>query len=159
MPGLSTQLAITRHAVQYMQRHALDSEPEACCGLIGGTDDIIQVAAPTKNQAMDTRIHCLPDRDDIIRIVRQWQQQGLNLYGVYRSCLTTHVTQPNMFANLLTDVQVAMPAACIDPAGLLCLAINLGTDGRLETHAFRLQQGSWQEIALVLEEDGQAKVA
>jgi len=159
MPGFSTQIAIARHAVQRIQRHALDSEPAACCGLIGGTEEVIRVASPTRNQAMDTRMHCLPDRADITRIIRQWQQQGLQLYGVYRSCLTAHCARPGMFANLLTDLQVAVPAACTDPAGLICLAINLDTDGRLETHAFRQQHGAWQEMALALEEDGQTRVA
>lgn len=153
------QITIARHTVQLMQRHALDSQPDACCGLIGGIGNAIHVAAPTGNQAIDAHVHCLPNRNDITHILKEWQQSGLSLRGVYRSSLTAHCAQPGMFANLLADLQVTAPSACSNAGDLLCLAINLETDGRLETHAFWQRQGIWQETALVLEEDGQTKVA
>ncbi len=156
MPPSPEQITIARHAVQLMQRHALDSQPATCCGLVGGAGNAIQVAAPTGNRAVDTHLQCLPDYSDINRILKKWRQWSL--CGAYCSSLAAIGAQPGMFANLLAGLQAAAPSACSNADSLLCLAINLGTDGRLETHVFRQQRGVWREIALVLEEDGQAGI-
>jgi len=155
MPSPADQITIARHALQLMQRHALDSQPATCCGLVGGVGNAIKVAAPTRNRAVDTHLQCLPDHSDVTRILKEWRQRGL-CGGAYCSSLAAIGAQPGMFANLFADLRAAAPSAYSNADSLLCLAINLGTDGRLETHAFRQQRGAWREIALVLEEDGRA---
>jgi len=128
--------------------------PNACCGLIGGTGGNIHAARPVRNEAADGRMCCQPRLDDIIQAVQQWQRQGQGLCGMYRSCLTTDGIHPAMFADLLAGLMTVVPSAHTGSDGLLYLAINLGTDGRLETLAFRQHQGGWKETRLVLVEDG-----
>ncbi len=127
--------------------------PNACCGLIGGSGNNILAARPVRNEGTDTRMSCRPSPNDIVQAVQLWQQQGQGLCGMYRSCLTTDDIRPAMFAGLLATLKTAVPSAYACPDELLCLVINLGTDGRLETLAFRQRQDSWEETTLVLVEE------
>ena len=118
------EILVARHAVQAMLRHALDSQPAICCGLLAGSNDHIRSAT------------ALPDAAGILA---ELQKQSSQWMGVYHS------------DNEPEDIFSGLKSTAVD--GLLYIAVDLDTDGRLDTHAWQLHENAWREVPLVLEED------
>jgi len=120
------EITFARHAAQAMLRHALDNQPAICCGLLAGSEGHIQSAV------------AVPDAS---RILAELQKQPSQWMGVYRSS-----TNPD-------EIVTELDSTTFHVDGLLYLAVNMDTDGRLDTHAWQRHENSWHEVPLVLEED------
>ncbi len=130
MPASSLpEISIARHAVQAMLRHALDSLPAICCGLLAGSKSHVQSAMVVPDTA---------------QVLSELQKKSSQWVGFYRSN-----SNPD-------DILSELDSTSFGKDGLLYLAISLDTDGRLDTRAYQLHDNNWREVPLVLEEDAVA---
>jgi len=140
------QITITRCAVQAMLRHAIDSQPAICCGLVSGKDMNIRSTAVIRNIANHPEQQCRPSKTDMDCILHNWQKQGLDCRGAYCSSLHPGDMRSEDQDNNLVD----MAGKFTSPHPQLYLAINLDIEGRLETHAYKRHENTWRELPLVL---------
>lgn len=81
-----SHLVRLRHdALHMMTRHAIESWPEECCGLLLGLRDEIDHAVPARNAAKDRTRRFLIDPVDHFRAIRQARARGLAVVGAYHS--------------------------------------------------------------------------
>jgi len=125
-----------RQAVRHeIAAHALADLPNECCGLLIGSEDLIERAVPARNvRASPTRF--LVDPEDHFAALRQARAAGLVVCGAYHS----HPRGPS--APSATD-----RAEMHDPT-LLHLIVDLSSGGP-EIRAFGFRDGAFHPVTLV----------
>lgn len=66
-------------------RHARETWPEECCGLLIGTREAIAEAHPVPNRAADPMRQYQIDARDLLDALRAARRRGLELMGAYHS--------------------------------------------------------------------------
>jgi proteasome lid subunit RPN8/RPN11 len=82
---VSDVVRVRKDALQMMLRHAAESWPEECCGLLLGRADRIEDALPARNAAEDRARRFLVDPVDHFHAIRQARARGLAIVGAYHS--------------------------------------------------------------------------
>jgi len=127
--------SIRRHAVQQLMRQALDTEPQAVCGLLGGHDNNVEAVLPLYGACRKGAIH---------NVLQSWQSKGIRPLAIYSN-----------------EPDTALPTALLPDAVsaiLPCLPrliIRSDTKGRIE--AVLLAQApnmQAQTCSLEMQEDG-----
>lgn len=151
-PAVDPMITIARHAAQAMLHHALDTQPEICCGLLYGlsneTGMTINQTMPVANTAEQREQACLFDPQATSRALLSDDGGEHSLLGLYRSFPAPGTTTDDM----LSDIPA--PLQGVQTTHLLYAAISLCTEGRLEIHLFSTQAGVWHEQTLFMLEDG-----
>ncbi|HKJ84221.1 MAG TPA: hypothetical protein VJ961_09425 [Mariprofundaceae bacterium] len=144
-------IGITRHAAQALLHHAIEAQPEICCGLLYGssnnTGTTIRRILPVTNTAAQREQACTPERTGIELTLTGDGGEPLLLLGPYRSFPTLGIRTDDMLADMPALPQTPDTAKWYG-------AVSLCTKGRLEIHIFSTLSGTWREHALEMEEDG-----
>jgi len=76
---------ITGYIREALERHALDSRPEECCGLLSGANGLVTDLHPLRNHAdrPETRYSAAPE--DLFAATRRIRDIGHSLLGIYHS--------------------------------------------------------------------------
>lgn len=65
--------------------HAQRERVRECCGLLAGRDGVITQAFPAENVAADPAKNYEIAPKEIVRLLREFRQQGLEFLGIYHS--------------------------------------------------------------------------
>ncbi len=82
---MSGTVRVAAAAYEDMLRHARETMPEECCGLLIGRDDEILHAVRARNIAAEPRRRFLVDPADHFAAIRRGRATGLSLVGAYHS--------------------------------------------------------------------------
>jgi proteasome lid subunit RPN8/RPN11 len=76
---------MTQAVRREIERHAVESVPSECCGLLSGTDDAITEFHPLRNDAdrPETRYSAAPEA--LFAATRKIRESGHRLLGIYHS--------------------------------------------------------------------------
>jgi len=135
--SLQDNFSIRRHAVQQLLRQALDAEPEAVQGLLGGHGHSVEAVLA---------LHGNLAKDAIRDAMQTWDEQGIRLLAAYSS---EDSLQPLLPSAVLPDmVNATLPS-------LPQLIIRTDTKGRIEARLIApATDGSTRTCALEMQEDG-----
>jgi proteasome lid subunit RPN8/RPN11 len=75
---------IERHVLAGIADHARREAPRECCGLLVGTDDLVDEYIPTKNVRPGTAAYQI-DPAAHFAAIRRTRQQGRTIVGAYHS--------------------------------------------------------------------------
>jgi proteasome lid subunit RPN8/RPN11 len=117
-------------------RHARESSPDECCGLIGGNPDgVAQTVYRTRNRAADPLVTYEAAPEDLFAAQRQMRERGEDLIAIYHSHPRAANPEPSA-----TDVRLAYYPSAV------YLIVGLGND-EPRVRAFRInEREGWQAI-------------
>jgi len=82
---MSRFLRIYTPQLNQITRHARETTPEECCGLLAGLDSVVRAAYPVKNAAQSPETHYEMEPGDSLRVLKQIDRDGLEAIAVYHS--------------------------------------------------------------------------
>ncbi|MBI3651691.1 MAG: M67 family metallopeptidase [Acidobacteria bacterium] len=80
-----SNIRITATVRAAIETHALESQPQECCGLLSGTNDVISQTYRLRNQAENPLTNYFAAPDDLFRAMQQMREAGESLRGIYHS--------------------------------------------------------------------------
>jgi proteasome lid subunit RPN8/RPN11 len=117
--------------------HAREDIPNECCGMIGGNDDAATTVYRARNAEASPLRYSL-DAQDQFRIMKQMEESGEELIGIYHS----HTGSPPYPSQ--TDVNLATyPDAAY-------VIVSLQNRESPEARAFRIRDGQIDESELLV---------
>ena len=130
-----SSFSIRRHAVQQLLRQALDAEPQAVCGLLGGHDHNVEAIIS---------LHDAFEKSAIRDALKTWQDKGIRPLAMYSN--EQNISLPTtLLPDTISSTLSSLPR----------LIIRTDTKGRIEavllTHASNSQT---QTCSLEMHEDG-----
>lgn len=141
-------LRIRRHIAQSILHEAIRHQPDACCGLLGGTTDTLithSIRLPNTSPSK---------RQDLLSTLSQVTfPQG----SEKTLCLGSfHCTSSNKTPDItwMRETEAMIRQQLPHHEQLIHLLIAADTAGRIETFAFRLQAEHVESVALEILEDG-----
>lgn len=81
----SAEVRISRSALETMREHAWSAAPDECCGLLLGSESLIEVAVPAANVAPDRRRFFEIDPQALVDAHRAARIGGPQLAGYFHS--------------------------------------------------------------------------
>jgi proteasome lid subunit RPN8/RPN11 len=117
-------------------RHARESSPHECCGLIGGTGDgVAQTVYRTRNLAADSLVTYEAAPEDLFAAQRRMRERGEQLIAIYHSHPRAANPEPSP-----TDVRLAYYPSAV------YLIVGLGNSEPC-LRAFRVnEREGWEAI-------------
>jgi proteasome lid subunit RPN8/RPN11 len=85
-----------------MYAHAREAQPEECCGLIGGVNNVAQSVYRLRNVARDALVGYEAAPEDLFAAQRQIRTRGEQLVAIYHSHPRSNEPEPSE-----TDVRMA----------------------------------------------------
>ncbi len=137
--SLAEPMRIKRHVIAGIEKHAWESSPHECCGLLSGRDDVIAQAYRLNNIAVDPESRYFADPKGIFQATKLMRNRGEQLLGIYHSHPRS-AAYPSS-----TDVEQAYYPEAI--YFIISLAPNL------ELRGYRLQDGGVEEIRYEIVDD------
>lgn len=95
-------MMLRRDHVREMYAHAREAEPEECCGLVGGMNDVAQSVYRLRNVARDALVGYEAAPEDLFEAQREIRNRGEQLVGIYHSHPRSSEPEPSE-----TDVRMA----------------------------------------------------
>lgn len=95
-------MKLRRDHVNEMYAHARAADPEECCGLVGGADDVAQSVYRLRNVARDSLVGYEAAPEDLFAAQRQIRSRGEQLLAIYHSHPLSSEPEPSD-----TDVRMA----------------------------------------------------
>lgn len=68
-----------------IERHALESRPQECCGLLSGKNGLITDVHPLRNDADRPETRYFASPEDLFSAMRRIREAGQTLLGIYHS--------------------------------------------------------------------------
>ncbi|HJQ68676.1 MAG TPA: M67 family metallopeptidase [Blastocatellia bacterium] len=68
-----------------IERHALESRPQECCGLLSGKNGLITDTHPLRNDADRPETRYFASPEDLFSAMRRIREAGQTLLGIYHS--------------------------------------------------------------------------
>jgi proteasome lid subunit RPN8/RPN11 len=136
-------MKLRRGHVDEMYRHAREAQPEECCGLIGGIDDVAHSVYRLRNVARDARVGYETAPQELFAAQRQIRARREQLLAIYHSHPLSCEPEPSE-----TDVRMAYyPSAIYFIIGLR------GEDPSLA--AFRINESErvWNRAEFTINDD------
>jgi [CysO sulfur-carrier protein]-S-L-cysteine hydrolase len=124
-------ITVPRKQIAEMIAHALEQDPEECCGFLLGTGDTVSRSRPVANVHDNKISRYTMDPVDIARIEREADEQGLELVAIYHSHTYTQ-GYPSK-----TDVNNAVESGWLGPYYVL---VSLVEKTRPVVRAYRIRQ-------------------
>ena len=78
-------IRITEAARDLMKKHALESRPSECCGVLSGENGVITDLHPLRNEADTPEIKYHASPEDLFAAMRRIREAGQSLLGIYHS--------------------------------------------------------------------------
>jgi [CysO sulfur-carrier protein]-S-L-cysteine hydrolase len=95
-------MKLRRDHVEEMYAHAREAEPEECCGLIGGMNNVVHSVYRLRNVAREPRVGYEAAPEDLFAAQRQIRTRGEQLLAIYHSHPLSGEPEPSE-----TDVRMA----------------------------------------------------
>jgi len=95
-------MKLRRDHVNEMYAHAREAQPEECCGLVGGIDDVAESIYRLRNVAREPQVGYEAAPEDLFAAQRQIRDRGQQLLAIYHSHPLSSEPQPSE-----TDVRMA----------------------------------------------------
>ena len=142
-------LRIRRHTAQTILHEAIHHQPDAYCGLLGGTTDALIThsirlpnTSPSKRQSLSPTLSqvTFPQHPEQVRCLGSFHCTSLN-------------KTPDM--TWMREIEAMIRQQLPHHEKLIHLLIATDTAGRIETFAFRLQADHAESVPLEILEDGQ----
>ena len=95
-------MKLRRDHVKEMIAHAREADPEECCGLVGGLNDVAQSVYRLRNVARDALVGYEAAPEDLFAAQRQIRNRGEQLLAIYHSHPLSSEPEPSE-----TDVRMA----------------------------------------------------
>jgi len=133
----SYSLSMSRVFRDMMIAHALEEVPNECCGLLLGSDGVVErVVAVKSDPPAPDRYYMDPVRQ--VEVFEEMQKHGQSLIGIYHS----HPRGPAEPSG--ADVQMAYHR------GVAYVIISLADADNPDVRAFVLQDGGFEEVRYVV---------
>jgi [CysO sulfur-carrier protein]-S-L-cysteine hydrolase len=78
-------IRITEATRDLMKRHALESRPAECCGVLSGENGVITDLHPLRNEADNPEIKYFASPEDLFAAMRRIRDAGQSMLGIYHS--------------------------------------------------------------------------
>jgi proteasome lid subunit RPN8/RPN11 len=144
-------LYLARRHLYEMFAHAMAEDPAECCGLLAGRDGRVERVYRLRNAEPEAtrRTRYTIDAMDQLRAMREMDDQGLELIGIFHS----HPRTPSYPS--ATDVARSRMPGTTDPLypGVAYLIVSLEDPARPYVRAFRLDGPEIEEERLVVVAD------
>jgi len=134
----SERVLITRGVSDAMQAHALEAQPEECCGLLAGDGNVITSAYRLHNEAERPETRYFASPEDLFAAMKAMRQEGVEMMGIYHS----HPSSPAYPSR--SDVELAFYSDSI------YFIVSLA--GNLEICAFRIGGGNISSVDIEIVE-------
>ena len=131
---------VTKEVRAAIERHAVESRPAECCGLLSGADGVITDLHPLRNDAdrPETRYSAAPE--DLFAATRRIRDTGHSLLGIYHSHPRS-VAYPSP-----SDVEMAFyPEAAY---------FIISLEPMVELRAFRIRDAGIEDLPIALVGNG-----
>jgi [CysO sulfur-carrier protein]-S-L-cysteine hydrolase len=129
-------LKIHQHVIDSMIAHARDASPNECCGLLAGTDQLVDECIRTRNvKASPTEY--LVDPADHFAAIRRLRNEGRGVVGAYHSHPRSEA-RPSP-----TDVSEAHYPEFI------YLIVSLARPQQPDVRAYAIRDGNFAPVLLV----------
>lgn len=126
-------ISITDEVKAAIQRHALESSPYECCGLLSsGKDNLIATVHPLRNTAHTPLTNYFASPEDMFSAMRQMREAGHQMSGIYHSHPRSKA-YPSP-----TDVQMAFYPEAI--------YFIISLEPQIELRAFKINGGMIKEV-------------
>ncbi|HVS81928.1 MAG TPA: M67 family metallopeptidase [Pyrinomonadaceae bacterium] len=127
-------ISLKQTHVDEILRHARETSPHECCGLIGGRDARTQTVYPLLNVAADPLVTYEAAPEDLFAAQRAMRDRGEQLLAIYHSHPRSNDPQPSE-----TDVRLAYyPSAVYFIVGLA------GEEPCLRAFRLSEREGRWE---------------
>src|SRR5712691_6930326 len=127
-------ISLKQTHVDEIRRHARETSPRECCGLIGGNDARTKTVYPLRNVAADPLVTYEAAPEDLFAAQRALRDRGEQLLAIYHSHPRSNDPQPSD-----TDVRLAYYPSAV------YFIVGLG-DEEPCLRAFRIseREGRWE---------------
>ncbi len=133
---------ITEEVKAAIEKHALESRPYECCGLLAGIGNLLLAAHPLRNQAETPESKYFASPEDMFQAMRRMRDAGHAMLGIYHSHPRT-AAYPSP-----TDVEMAFYPEAI--------YFIISLEPRIQLRAFKINNSIIEEVIFrVLEEASQ----
>jgi proteasome lid subunit RPN8/RPN11 len=130
-------MRISEDLVDEIVAHAREDVPNECCGMIGGSDGTATTVYRARNAEASPLRYSL-DAQDQFRIMKEMEQRGEELIGIYHSH-TSSAAYPSQ-----TDVNLATYPDAV------YLIVSLENSDRPDIKGFWIRDGKIDESELVV---------
>lgn len=133
-------MKLRRDHVNEMYAHARDAEPEECCGLIGGLDEVAQSIYRLHNVARNALVGYEAAPEDLFAAQREIRNRGEQLLAIYHSHPRSNEPEPSE-----TDVRMAYYPSAV------YFIIGLQGDEPI-LRAFRIDENArvWERVSYMI---------
>ena len=131
-------IKMRRQIADAIERHAKQTVPNECCGLLAGHGNVVLSIYPLRNVAETPETRYFADLMDVVAAFKQMRISGEQLLGIYHShpCSAAHPSE--------TDIRQAYyPEAAY---------FILSLEPHLELRAYRIVSGQVEEMAYEISE-------
>lgn len=136
-------MKLRRDHVKEMCAHAREAEPEECCGLVGGTNDVAQSVYRLRNVAREPRVGYEAAPEDLFAAQRQIRNRDEQLLAIYHSHPRSSEPEPSE-----TDVRMAYYPSAI--------YFIIGLEGEQPSlRAFRINENArvWERASYTISDE------
>jgi proteasome lid subunit RPN8/RPN11 len=131
-------IRLTESAFTAIERHALEANPEECCGLLSGTERLILNTHPLRNDADSPLTNYFASPEDLFKAMRRMREAGHEMVGIYHSHPRSRA-YPSP-----TDVKMAFYPEAV--------YFIISLEPRIELRAFRIINSQVEEVEFAVVE-------
>jgi proteasome lid subunit RPN8/RPN11 len=129
-------ISITDAVRAAIERHALESRPRECCGLLSGKNGLIEHVHPLRNDADSPETRYFASPEDLFSAMRRIREAGQVLLGIYHSHPRAQAYPSS------ADVEMAFyPEA---------LYFIISLEPRIDLRAFRIENSRIESVAVAV---------
>lgn len=131
---------ITQSVRSEIERHAIESRPTECCGLLSGANGVISELHRLRNDAERPEVRYSASPEDLFSATRKIREIGHSLLGIYHSHPRT-AAYPS-----LSDVEMAFYPDAV--------YFIISLEPLVELKAFRIRDSSIEDVEISLISNG-----
>jgi proteasome lid subunit RPN8/RPN11 len=124
---------LTEEVRAAITKHALESSPNECCGLLAGLGNLILAAHPLHNQAGHPESNYFASPEELFQAMRRMRDAGQEMLGIYHSHPRT-AAYPSP-----TDVEMAFYPDAI--------YFIISLEPRIQMRAFKINNSQIEEVS------------
>lgn len=127
---------ITEQVKRAIEKHALDTQPSECCGLLSGANGVISDVHPLPNEAARPDVRFFATPEDLFAAMRRMREANQSLLGIYHS-------HPRSAAYpSASDVEMAFYPEAV--------YFIISLEPRVELRAFKIEGSKIQEVGIIV---------
>jgi len=127
---------ITDQVRRAIEKHALESQPSECCGLLSGENGVITDIRPLQNQADRPEVRFFATPEGLFAAMRRMREANQSLLGIYHSHPRT-AAYPSA-----SDVEMAFYPEAV--------YFIISLEPRIELRAFKIEGSRIRDVEIVV---------